>query len=143
MEERIKGLEFGADDYLSKPFNTKELILRIGNILNRKAQQDEISTQDSILKVGCVALDKARHQVKVGQEIIDLTATEFRLLSLLMERKDRVQNRDNLLINVWDYDTGIETRTVDTHVRRLREKLGHGAGIIKTIRGIGYKIEDI
>ena len=60
-----------------------------------------------------------------------------------MERKDRVQNRDNLLINVWDYDTGIETRTVDTHVRRLREKLGHGAGIIKTIRGIGYKIEDI
>lgn len=142
VEDRIKGLESGADDYVAKPFNTKELLLRVGKILNR-SQLIESKNNKKRIQIAGVVLDESIHQLTVDEEEVTLTATEFRLLQLLMSRKNRVQTRENLLINVWNYDTDIETRTVDTHVRRVREKLGPYADIIVTIRGVGYKAVDI
>jgi two-component system, OmpR family, phosphate regulon response regulator PhoB len=138
--DRVLGLEVGADDYICKPFSSKELILRIQGILRRVATPAKETPQH--LKVGPLALDTERHQASVDDQPIDLTATEFRLLQLLMERKGRVQTREHLLLNVWHYETEIETRTVDTHVRRLRDKLGAAAGWIETIRGVGYRMVD-
>jgi two-component system phosphate regulon response regulator PhoB len=142
VEDRIKGLESGADDYVAKPFNTKELLLRVGKILNR-SQLIESKNNKKRIQIAGVVIDESIHQLTVDKEEVTLTATEFRLLQLLMSRKNRVQTRENLLINVWNYDTDIETRTVDTHVRRVREKLGPYADIIVTIRGVGYKAVDI
>ena len=141
-EDRVTGLESGAEDYVSKPFNSKELLLRIGNILNRSVKLDDSAGQKRI-EIGGVLIDEDLHQLRVDGEEVILTATEFRLLKLLMERKGRVQSREHLLINVWHYDTDIETRTVDTHVRRVREKLGSYAHLIETIRGVGYRAVDI
>ncbi len=142
-EDRVKGLETGADDYISKPFNSKELMLRIGNILSRSAQQVERSSAQARIQIGGVVIDEELHQLQVDGEAVVLTATEFRLLKLLMERKGRVQSRENLLVNVWHYDTDIETRTVDTHVRRVREKLGPYSHLIETVRGVGYRAVEI
>lgn len=142
VEDRIKGLESGGDDYISKPFNTKELMLRVANILNRNQSGGSANNKNRIQIAG-VVLDDSLHELTVGGEVVILTATEFRLLKLLMLRKNRVQTRENLLVNVWNYDTDIETRTVDTHVRRVREKLGPYANMIETIRGVGYKAVDI
>lgn len=141
VEDRIKGLESGGDDYVAKPFNTKELLLRVEKILNRNQSSESVNNKNRIQIAG-VVIDDSIHQLTVDDEEVILTATEFRLLKLLMSRKNRVQTRENLLINVWNYDTDIETRTVDTHVRRVREKLGPYANIIETIRGIGYKAVD-
>ena len=142
VEDRIKGLESGGDDYISKPFNTKELLLRVANILNRNQSGGSVNNKNRIQIAG-VVLDDSLHELTVDGEVVILTATEFRLLKLLMLRKNRVQTRENLLVNVWNYDTDIETRTVDTHVRRVREKLGPYANMIETIRGVGYKAVDI
>ena len=142
VEDRIKGLESGGDDYISKPFNTKELMLRVANILNRNQSGGSVNNKNRIQIAG-VVLDDSLHELTVDGEAVILTATEFRLLKLLMLRKNRVQTRENLLVNVWNYDTDIETRTVDTHVRRVREKLGPYANMIETIRGVGYKAVDI
>lgn len=142
VEDRIKGLESGGDDYISKPFNTKELMLRVANILNRSQSGGSVNNKNCIQIAG-VVLDDSLHELTVDREVVILTATEFRLLKLLMLRKNRVQTRENLLVNVWNYDTDIETRTVDTHVRRVREKLGPYANMIETIRGVGYKAVDI
>ena len=142
VEDRIKGLESGGDDYISKPFNTKELLLRVANILNRNQSGGTVNNKNRIQIAG-VVLDDSLHELTVDGEVVILTATEFRLLKLLMLRKNRVQTRENLLVNVWNYDTDIETRTVDTHVRRVREKLGPYANMIETIRGVGYKAVDI
>ena len=139
-EDRITGLETGADDYISKPFNAKELILRIQSIFKRMGSNEPRAS--SRIEVGLVVVDDELHRVTVDGRQIELTATEFRLLKLLMERKGRVQTRENLLINVWNYDSDIETRTVDTHVRRLREKLGEEVNIIETVRGVGYRVID-
>ena len=95
------------------------------------------------IQIAGVVLDETLHELRVDGELVILTATEFRLLKLLMLRKNRVQTRENLLVNVWNYDTDIETRTVDTHVRRVREKLGPYANMIETIRGVGYKVVNI
>ena len=141
VEDRIKGLESGGDDYVGKPFNTKELLLRVEKILSRSQSSESVNNKNRI-QIGGVVIDDSIHQLMVDEEEVSLTATEFRLLKLLMLRKNRVQTRENLLINVWNYDTDIETRTVDTHVRRVREKLGPYANIIETIRGIGYKAVD-
>lgn len=141
-EDRVKGLETGADDYLSKPFNAKELLLRIGNMLNRSGSPVESSGQSRI-EIAGVVIDEDLHELTVDGEPVVLTATEFRLLKLLMERKGRVQSREHLLVNVWHYDTDIETRTVDTHVRRVREKLGNYAHLIETVRGVGYRAVDV
>ena len=138
--DRIEGLESGADDYLSKPFSPKELVLRVESILRRvSAPKEPVNAK---LRVGDIQLDSDTHRVTVKGEALDLTATEFKLLRLMMERQGRVQTREHLLLNVWNYSTEIETRTVDTHVRRLREKLGPEAGWIETIRGVGYRIAD-
>ena len=142
VEDRIKGLESGGDDYISKPFNTKELMLRVANILNRNQSGGTVNNKNRIQIAG-VVLDDSLHELTVDGEVVILTATEYRLLKLLMLRKNRVQTRENLLVNVWNYDTDIETRTVDTHVRRVREKLGTYANMIETIRGVGYKAVDI
>ena len=142
VEDRIKGLEAGAEDYVSKPFNTNELMLRISKMLKRSGAPSEPAGQSRI-EIGGVVIDEDLHQLAVDGENVVLTATEFRLLKLLMERKGRVQSRDHLLVNVWHYDTDIETRTVDTHVRRVREKLGQHAHMIETVRGVGYRAVDI
>ena len=142
VEDRIKGLEAGAEDYVSKPFNINELILRISKMLKRSGAPSQPAGQSRI-EIAGVVIDEDLHQLTVDGKNVLLTATEFRLLKLLMERKGRVQTRDHLLVNVWHYDTDIETRTVDTHVRRVREKLGQYAHMIETVRGVGYRAVDV
>lgn len=141
-EDRVKGLETGADDYLSKPFNTKELLLRVSNVFGR-GQRDPVASANKRVEIAGVIIDEEIHQLTVDGGEVPLTATEFRLLKLLMDRKGRVQSREHLLVNVWHYDTDIETRTVDTHVRRVREKLGPYAHLIETVRGVGYRAVEI
>jgi len=134
--DRIVGLELGADDYVTKPFSPRELVLRIKKVLARSLQADEPATH---LRIGLLDIDAVRHLVKVKDQPITLTATEFKLLELLARRRGRVQTRDRLLQDVWGYDNPIDTRTVDTHMRRLREKLGPAAEYLETIRGVGYR----
>jgi two-component system phosphate regulon response regulator PhoB len=138
--DRVQGLEIGADDYICKPFSTKELTLRVQTILRRLTEAAPEAPKH--LQVGEIVVDTERHEVQIQGRPIDLTATEFNLLRLLMERRGRVQTREHLLLNVWNYETEIETRTVDTHVRRLREKLGAEADWIETIRGVGYRMAE-
>ncbi len=136
--DRVLGLELGADDYVTKPFSPRELILRIKKLLRSgqapapAAKQDEITLKE-------LSLDIPRHQAMVKGRTIDLTATEFRLLTVLAQRRGRVQSREQLLQDVWEYDNLIDTRTVDTHMRRLREKLGTAAKYLDTVRGVGYR----
>jgi len=137
--DKIVGLELGADDYVTKPFSPRELILRINRSLRRG--KDKVAGVER-MTIGELMLDHTRHEVLVRSRPVDLTATEFRLLALLMERRGRVQGRDSLLNDVWGYESVIDTRTVDTHVRRLREKLGPLASYIETIRGVGYRISE-
>jgi len=138
--DRVQGLEAGADDYVSKPFSTKELVLRVQSILRRSREGRQAEAK--VLEAGGLALDLTRHELRLHGELVELTATEFRLLHLLMSRRGRVQSREHLLLNVWNYETEIETRTVDTHVRRLREKLGSEADWVETVRGVGYRFSD-
>lgn len=138
--DRVQGFETGADDYICKPFSTKELTLRIQTILRRLTEA--IPDAPKYLRAGEIVVDTERHEATVHGKPVELTATEFNLLRLLMERRGRVQTREHLLLNVWNYETEIETRTVDTHVRRLREKLGTEADWIETIRGVGYRMAE-
>ena len=138
-EDRILGLETGGDDYICKPFNIKELVLRVKAILKR-FRHPESPTSERVLSVREVWLDEDHYELRVEGKPVELTATEFKLLKLLIERKGRVQSRENLLMQVWHYESDTETRTVDTHIRRLREKLGNQADIIETIRGVGYRV---
>lgn len=140
-EARIRGLEVGGDDYVCKPFSPKELVLRVQSIFRRVSEVAE-EGRGTVLQIGRVVLDVDHHRVSVADAAVELTATEFKLLRVLMERKGRVQARDHLLLNVWNYETEIETRTVDTHIRRLREKLGSEASLIETVRGVGYRMVD-
>jgi two-component system phosphate regulon response regulator PhoB len=135
--DRIVGLEFGADDYVTKPFSPREVALRIRAILRRG------ETADESLKAGPISIDPARHEVRVNGRQVHLTSLEFKLLRTLMQRRGRVQDRDRLLNEVWGYESLIDTRTVDTHVRRLREKLGKGGDAIETVRGFGYRLREI
>ena len=139
--DRIQGLEVGADDYICKPFSNKELLLRVQSVFRRLDEPGE-AQKGLILQIGAVVMDVDHHRVTLHGSAVELTATEFKLLRVLMERKGRVQARDHLLLNVWNYETEIETRTVDTHVRRLREKLGSEASLIETVRGVGYRMVD-
>src|SRR6266566_3742372 len=122
--DRILGLELGADDYITKPFSPRELVLRVKRILQRGQAPDQDKER---LKFGDLLIDGPRHLVNWRGKKVDLTATEFKLLMLLAQRRGRVQSRDQLLRDVWDYNSLIDTRTVDTHMRRLREKLGPAA----------------
>lgn len=135
--DRIKGLSLGADDYLPKPFSPHELVLRVGAVLRRLAAPAVAS--GGLLAAGRIALDKTAHRATVNGEEIELTATEFRLLRTLMERQGRVQSRAQLLEVVWQAQPDIQTRTVDMHVQRLRQKLGAAGEAIETVRGAGYR----
>jgi phosphate regulon transcriptional regulator PhoB len=135
--DRIVGLELGADDYISKPFSPREVVLRVKAVL-RRLQPGEPA--EEVLELGGIQLDIAGHQLRVDGEEVPLTATEFRLLRLLMERGGRVQTRGQLLSDVWGYAEDIDSRTVDTHIRRLRRKLGSEADRIETVIGVGYRL---
>ncbi len=137
--DRIVGLSVGADDYVTKPFSPRELTLRIKSVL-RRARGDSGAAE--VLKIGELVVDTAKHAVTVKGKLVDLTATEFKLLTTMMERRGRVQTRDRLLTDVWGYEGDVDTRTIDTHVRRLREKLGAAADYVETIRGVGYRFAD-
>ena len=134
--DRVLGLELGADDYVTKPFSPRELMLRIKGLLRRR---DAAEVKAERMQCGELVIDVPAHRVTVHGRPIELTATEFKLLALLAQRRGRVQSRDQLLKDVWEYDNVIDTRTVDTHMRRLREKLGKAAKHLDTVRGVGYR----
>lgn len=136
--DRVIGLELGADDYVTKPFSVRELVLRARNVLQRKQGAMERGDEDRI-EFRDLAIDRSRHRVTFNGKPLDLTLTEFKLVSVLAERKGRVQSREQLLKDVWGYQTLIDTRTVDTHMRRLRRKLGAAAAYLDTVRGVGYR----
>ena len=135
--DRIRGLALGADDYLTKPFSTRELVLRVTAILRRSRSA---SASADIVAVGALQIDRAHHRVTAGGQEVDLTATEFRLLLTLAMRRGRVQSRAQLLDDVWEAAPDVQTRTIDMHVQRLRAKLGAAADLIETIRGFGYRM---
>ncbi len=133
--DRIVGLELGATDYVPKPFSPRELILRV----KKRLEQNSGAPATDVFAFGPLRVDVSRHLVTVRDKRVELTATEFKLLTLLLQRIGHVQSRDHLLRDVWDYATHIDTRTVDTHIRRLREKLGPAAKYLDTVRGVGYR----
>ncbi len=138
--DRIVGLELGADDYVVKPFSPRELVLRTQAILRRsQGSLQSITDTETWLHLGPVSIDKAAHQALLNGDPLELTGTEFKLLTTLIERRGRVQTRDDLLDAVWGYEYGGYGRTVDTHIRRLREKLGEACEWIETVRGVGYR----
>ena len=135
--DKVVGFELGADDYVTKPFSVRELILRVKAVLKRgvsKSDNVEVQRQFGELKI-----DVDSHEVFVNDQQISLTALEFKLLRQLVDRRGRVQSRDQLLSDVWGYSSDVTTRTVDTHIKRLREKLGDMGKYVQTIRGVGYK----
>jgi len=136
--DRVVGFELGADDYVTKPFSVRELILRVKAILKRGPGKISSSDQPGYTFEG-LTLNYEAHQAYVDRNEIALTALEFRLLKHLIDRKGRVQTRDQLLEDVWGYSSDVTTRTVDTHIKRLREKLGSVGEHIQTIRGVGYR----
>lgn len=135
--DKVVGFELGADDYVTKPFSVRELILRIKAVLKRGQKKEDILEVER--QFGDLSIDVESHEVKVNYDQIDLTALEFRLLRQLVDRRGRVQSRDQLLSDVWGYSSEVTTRTVDTHIKRLREKLGPMGKYVQTIRGVGYK----
>jgi two-component system phosphate regulon response regulator PhoB len=138
--DRVVGFEVGADDYVVKPFSVRELVLRVKAILRRAQQEPEDEEHtDEELTFGEIRIDIPGHRVWVDGDEIRLTALEFKLLTTFIERKGRVQTRDVLLSDVWGINADVMTRTVDTHVKRLREKLGEAGDYIETIRGVGYR----
>ncbi|KRO97695.1 MAG: ArsR family transcriptional regulator, partial [SAR86 cluster bacterium BACL1 MAG-120823-bin87] len=136
--DRVIGFELGADDYVTKPFSVRELILRVKAILKRRASEER-QPADPSYTFGALTLNLEAHQVFINDLEVGFTALEFRLLKHLIDRKGRVQSRDQLLEEVWGYSAEVTTRTVDTHIKRLREKLGSAGEYIQTIRGVGYR----
>jgi two-component system, OmpR family, phosphate regulon response regulator PhoB len=139
--DRVVGFEMGADDYVVKPFSVRELMLRVRAILKRATAQAAPESPEA-MRFGPLKVDTVAHRVWVGEEDIRLTALEFRLLATFLGRRGRVQTRDTLLSDVWGIQADVTTRTVDTHVKRLREKLGHAGNYIETLRGVGYRFCD-
>ncbi len=137
--DRLVGLELGADDYMVKPFSVRELVLRVRAILRRAETSDADAPRYEFRDL---AVDVERHQVTVAGKPVELTALEFRLLTTLLQRKGRVQTRQALLTDVWGLSGDLATRTVDTHIKRLREKLGPASDYVETVRGIGYRFAE-
>ncbi len=137
--DRVVGFEVGADDYMVKPFSPRELVLRIKAILKRGRPSMGNVKEKEILESGGLKIDIPRHKVTVNGKEIKLTAMEFKLLLTLMRRKGRLQSRDQLLNDVWELETDVTTRTIDTHIKRLRQKLGPFGDLVETIRGHGYR----
>lgn len=138
--DRVVGFELGADDYVVKPFSPRELVLRVGAVLRRTSVPPAAALPSERIAVGPLLIDVPRHRVLVEGEEVTVTALEFKLLLDLASRRGRVQSREDLLERVWGYAPGIETRTVDTHIKRLREKLGSARDVIETVRGVGYRL---
>ena len=138
--EKVKGLDLGADDYVTKPFGMMELISRIKAVL-RRSQKSSNELQD-IIKVGDIEIDTKKHEVTASGEIVNLTLKEYELLKRLMKNSNIVMTRDLLLEEIWGYDFDGETRTVDVHVRTLRQKLGKSGERIETVRGVGYRMRE-
>ena len=138
--DRVVGFELGADDYIVKPYSIRELMLRVQAQLRRGEKESSIDTSDDEPNISYqdLLIDTSKHKVFLKDKKIALTAKEFTLLKYLIKRADKVQTRDNLLDKVWGYDNSVTTRTVDTHVKRLRSKLGKYGDNIETIRGVGY-----
>jgi len=137
--DRVVGLELGADDYITKPFSVKELIARVKAVLRRLEAPQKIQR----LEIGGrLVIDQEKHEVLVDGEKIELTSTEFKILGLLASSKGRVFTRDQILDYLWGQEKAVVDRTIDVHIRNLREKLGKAAAFIKNIRGVGYKIEE-
>jgi DNA-binding response OmpR family regulator len=137
--DRVLGLELGADDYVTKPFSVRELVLRVKKLLNRQPPREAGAGQ---IQFGGLHIDTARHRASFRGRVLELTLTEFKLAALLAERRGRVQSREQLLRDVWGYTNLIDTRTVDTHMRRLRAKLGPAAKLLDTVRGVGYRFRE-
>ncbi len=137
--DRIIGFELGADDYVTKPFSVRELILRVKVILKK---QTDTTENNELVEFGPIKLNLDAHEVLINDDEIILTALEFKLLKHLVQRRGRVQTRDQLLGDVWGYSSEITTRTVDTHIKRLREKLGTVGDYIQTVRGVGYRLNN-
>jgi DNA-binding response OmpR family regulator len=137
--DRVLGLEFGADDYVTKPFNSQELILRIHNILKRVYREGEVTEG---FTQGDLTVDFLKHEVTVKGEPIQLTLTEFKLLSSLLETVGQVKTREYLLEHIWDHGDGVFSRTIDTHIQRLRTKLKEAGHLIETVRGVGYRFQE-
>ena len=137
--DRIVGFELGADDYVTKPFSVRELILRVKVLLKKRTDD---GANEQILEFGPILMNLDAHEVSIDGKIVNLTALEFKLLKHLLKRKGRVQTRDQLLGDVWGYSSEVTTRTVDTHIKRLREKLGEPGDLIQTIRGVGYRFNN-
>ena len=137
--DRIVGLELGADDYVVKPFSPRELVLRLRSVLKRHAPEPE---KRQVLARDGLSVDLAAHRVSLDGAEVALTATEFKLLAELFQSAGRVLTRDRLLNSVWGYEFEGYARTVDTHIRRLRQKLGHFADMIETVRGVGYRFKE-
>jgi DNA-binding response OmpR family regulator len=137
--DRVLGLELGADDYITKPFSARELVARVKAVLRRlKSRQPE-----EVLEAGKIlVIDPVKHEVRVQGKPVDLTSTEFKILSLLTSQKGRVFTRDQILDDLWGQEKVVVDRTVDVHIRNLREKLAKAGGFIKNVRGVGYKIEE-
>ena len=146
--DRVVGFEVGADDYVVKPYSVRELMLRVRAILRRRGSGDDVAPEQGALiehgciEYGCMRVDPAGHSVHVSGEQARLTALEFRLLLTLLSRRGKVQSRETLLSDVWGYAPEVTTRTVDTHVKRLRAKLGDAGAYVETIRGVGYCIRE-
>ena len=137
--DKVVGFELGADDYVTKPFSVRELMLRIKAILKRNSKDMTQNTSSKIETFGILSVNEDSHEVFINDDEIILTALEFKLLKHLLDRRGRVQTRDQLLSDVWGYSAHITTRTVDTHVKRLREKMGVMGKHVQTIRGVGYR----
>jgi two-component system phosphate regulon response regulator PhoB len=138
--DRVVGFELGAEDYVTKPFSVRELVLRVRAVLRRASGAP--ATDRARERLGAIRVDVAAHRAYVEGVELPLTPIEFKLLVTLMSRAGRVQSRDQLLSDVWEMSAEVETRTVDTHVKRLREKLGSARDLLETVRGIGYRLVD-
>ena len=140
-EDRVQGLELGADDYLGKPFSVRELVLRV-EAVSRRRQTGSAEAPNQRVEAGRIALDLDAHRCLVDGTELPLTLQEFRLLAYLIQGRGRVRTREELLADVWNASPELETRTIDTHVKRLRDKLGAAGDIIETVRGLGYRIRE-
>jgi len=139
-EDKVVGFEVGADDYVTKPFSPRELVLRVRAVARR--QPDQGAAKAAPLKAGTIQLDRASMIATIGVKKLPLTSTEFRLLELLLRRAGSIQSRDALLSEVWGYQANLDTRTVDTHIRRLRDKMGKAGALVETVRGSGYRLNN-
>lgn len=137
--DRVVGFEVGADDYVTKPFSVRELLLRVRAVLRRGVEDEDSAKR---IAVGPIDVDPERHEVSIDGAKVALTSLEFKLLHTFVQRRGRVQTREQLLSDVWGVSPELTTRTVDTHVKRLRDKLGSAADLLETVRGVGYRLKD-